>query len=469
MGLRFDPMGGGQFKQAVKSIIEAESQPLKAIQERKSREEAKLKLFQDFKGKFSAVEKALGEISNFRRFRELKADLGDGNGLVSVNIDKEKAEIGSYTIQVDELAARTSVMSNGFEDADDTSLGIGFVVMRLDNGDNAEVFVDGDHASLRGIASLVNAQSNSPVRASVMKDMSDSDAPWKLILTAKKDGQANQVTFPEFYFLDGSKDIYIDNTRDAQNAVVTVDGFPIELESNDIPDFLPGVSLHLKQAKPNQPFNITISEDYQKISGKMKGFVDQTNQILQFIIQQNSIDEKSDTRTTFAGDQSLQGIEYRLRNLMHEGFQANDPSSDDVRLLHMSDLGVEFDKSGMLTFKEDKFTKMIEKDFDGVAEALTGSFGFAYQMKSVLAGYTRGGDGLLQLREHGIKDKIKEMDNQIDARSKILERRQQSLTEQFSRLESSLSNMQRQQQSLSATLPGGGGGGGNAISQLLGG
>ena len=52
MGLRFDPMGGGQFKAALNAIIEAEKQPIKALEKRKETEVAKQKLFGDFKGKF---------------------------------------------------------------------------------------------------------------------------------------------------------------------------------------------------------------------------------------------------------------------------------------------------------------------------------------------------------------------------------------------------------------------------------
>lgn len=467
MGLRFDPMGGGQFKQALKQIMEAESQPVKQLESRKAREEAKLKLFQDFKSKFTGVDKVLGELTSFKTFRELKVDLGDGNNLVSVTLDKERAQPGSYQIQIDSLAARSSILSNGFEDPDEKELGIGFVVMNGENGNSSEIFIDEDHASLNGVASLINAQENSPVRAAVVKDMSDAEAPWRLILTAKKEGLINQISFPEFYFLDGTKDLYIDDEKSAQNATLLMDGFPIELESNDIPDFLPGVSLHLKQARPEQPFTITVTEDHQKISGKLKALVDAVNHVLGFITQQNAIDDKTDTRTTFAGDTGLQTIEYRIRNLLHEGFIAGNPDEENLRLIFMNQLGVEFEKNGQLKFNEEKFTKALEKDFNGIAAAITGSFGFAFQLKEVLSSYTRAGDGILSLRESGLKSRVKDIDNQIDQRMKILDRRHQQLTDQFSKLEVVLSKLQSQQQYLSSTL--GGGGGGSIVSQLMGG
>lgn len=467
MGLRFDPVGGGQFKQAVKAILEAESQPIKTLQARKGREEARLKLFDEFKGKFSTLEKALDDVSSFKKFRELKVDLGDGATQMGVTVDKDKAAPGTYELSIEELAARTSVISNSFSDPNEAVMGTGFVVLDLPDGDSREVFVEEEQSSLNGIARLINEQKDFPIRASVVKDSSDSEKPWKLIMTAKKDGRDNQVSFPDFYFLDGQDDFYLDNNRDSQNAVLKVDGFPIEVDSNDVEDFLPGVNLHLKQANAGKTFTMNITEDFQKISGKVKNLVDQVNGVLQFINSQNQIDKNSDTRTTFAGDSSLQTVEYRLRNMMHEGFGVGDPEADNFKIYFMSDIGVEFDKTGALTFKEDKFTKFMEKNFDSLSEIFTGDFGFAYQMKTLLSGYTQRGSGLLNTREQSLKQRIRNIDDQIDMKQRNLERRQQSLTEQFSRLEASLGAMQRQSQYLSATLPSGGGGG--LVSQLLGG
>jgi flagellar hook-associated protein 2 len=467
LGLRFDPVGGGQFKQMVKQIIEAESQPIHQIEAHKAKEQARLKLFQEFKTKFSGVDKALADLSTLSKFRELKVDLGDGSTLMQVTMDKEKAQPGSYNLQIDELASRTSVISNGFANADEPILGMGYVVMNMSNGESKEVYVDEDKASLRGVAMAINAQADSPVRASVIKDSSDSEEPWKLILSAKKDGAQNQIDIPDFYFMDGDKDLNLDDQREAKNAVLRVDGFPIELESNDVNDFLPGVNLHLKQAAEGKPFTMTISEDSQKMTGKIKTLVDSMNDILGFIGNQNKIDDHTDTTSTFAGDTSLTNIEYRLRNLLHEGFPVGNPDDDKFRWVHLNEIGVEFDKTGKVNFKEEKFTKALEKDFDGITEAITGEFGLAFQMKETISSYTRSGNGLLGVREQGIQARIKQMDQQIDEKTKRLEQRQQSLTDQFSRLEGTLANMQRQQAALSAM--GGGGGGGGLVQQLLGG
>ncbi len=466
MGLRADPIGGGQFKQAVQQIIEAESQPIKSLQARKAKDDARLKLFQEFKTKFSGLDKVLSDFSTFRKFRELKADLGDGANIISLTLDKEKAEPGQYTMQVDELAARTSTISNGFTDANDPGLGMGFITMNLQNGDSTEIYVDDKNSSLYGIASLINREPNSPVQASVIKDDSTPDTPWKLMFTGKKDGATNQIDFPDFYFLDGAEEFYIDDDREAKNAQITLDGFPIELQSNDTTDFLPGVNIHLKQAKPDQPFTITITEDFQKISGKVKGLVDQINQILQFITKQNSIDEHTDTSSSFAGDTSLQSIEYQIRNVLQKGFPTNAEGSDRTAILHLSDLGVEFEKTGQLTFKEDKFNHTLEKNFDAISQSIIGPNGFVSQLRVLFDNYMRGGTGTLSVKEQALRARIKTVDDQIDQKTRNLEKKKQDVVAQFARLEGTLGNLQRQQQYLSASLPSGGGG--NLVSQLLG-
>lgn len=467
VGLRFDPIGGGQFKEAVKQMIQSESRPLHLAEGRKAKEQARQKLFQEFKSKFTGLDSLLQELSSFRKFRILKADVGMGGDLMSVTLDQDRAEPGRYDIEIDQLADRTSLITNGFESPTDPTFGMGFIAFYTVDGDEVDVSVEDKDSSLYGISSAINRSSKAPMTAAVVKDVSEPDAPWKLILSAKKDGEANQLDYPDFYFYGGDDDIYIDDDQESDNAEVSVDGFDIESESNDIKDFLLGINAHLKAADSDKPFTLSISEDYEKISSKVKGIIDKINQVLDFIVKQNTIDEHSDTSTTFAGDLSLQTIEYRLRNLIHEEFPAGDPDDeDDDRTLHLSQLGIEFDKSGHLNFKQDKFQKSLEDDFVSVAQGMVGPSGFISQMRDAISAYTQLGDGLLSIKEQAMQQRMKDIDGEIDEQSRLLDQKQQQIVDRFSRLESTLGNLQRQQQYLSASLPSGGGG--NIVSQLLG-
>ena len=358
------------------------------------------------------------------------------------------------------------MMSNSFSDPNKKVLGLGYISMQMGNGENQDIYVTQDDSSLYGIANKINTLPDAAVKATVLKDSSDPDKPYRLVLSAKKDGAENEVKFPQLYFVDGEEEFYIDRDKGAKNAVLGVDGFEVELNSNESPDFLQGVGVQLKQAKPGQKFTFNIKADHAKVTDKVKKVVDGVNSILDFINKQNQVDEKSDTRGTFAGDTSLQNIEFRLRNLMHEGFGAHFNNEDSFKIIHLSELGIEFDKKGSVTFKEEAFQKALEKDFDGVAEAVSGEKGFVSQLKTVMDGYTQQGNGVLSSREKGIQSRIKQIDESIEMKERNLEKKTQSLTDQFSRLQGSLNNMQKQQSYLSATL---GGSSGSPISQLLGG
>ncbi len=466
MGLRFDPMGGGQFKNALNAIIEAEKQPIKSLEKRKDAEGSKLKLFGEFKGKFTALQGTLGSMIGFNKFKELKAELGDGSQLMGVSIDKEKANVGSWEVEVKELAERSSMISNGFSDPNKKVLGLGYITLNLPEGKTQDIYVTADDASLYGIANKINSVPESAVKATVLKDVTDSEKPYRLVVTAKKDGAENEVKFPQLYFVDGQEEFYVDKDKGAKNALLSVDGFEVELPSNDVPDFLQGVGVQLKQAKPGQKFSFSVKADYQKVSEKVKKVIDGINGVLDFINKQNQVNESSDTKNTFAGDTSLQNIEFRLRNLMHEGFATHTNSEESFKVLHLSELGIEFDKKGAISIKEEKFQKAMEADFEGVAEAISGDKGFVTQLKSVMDGYADSGTGVMAARERGIQSRIKQIDDTIGMKQRNIDKKTESLTAQFSRLQGSLSDMQRQQSYLSATM---GGGGGNPISQLLGG
>jgi flagellar hook-associated protein 2 len=465
MGLRSDPVGGGQFKQAVQQIVEAEMQPVKQMQIRKSKEEAKLKLFQDFKNKFNGLDKSIAEIITTKKLRELKVDLGDGERMISATVDKERANPGKYLLEINALATRNAYISNGFENPDDPVLGAGLIILDPKNESEIEISIQDNASSLRGIASEINKNEKSPVNASVYQDDSDPDKSWKIMLVAKKEGEINNIPKPQFYFFDTDTPISIEDDHDAKNASISMDGFPIESKSNDINDFLTGVNLHLKQAKPHERFFLSISEDYQKMTTKVKNVVDQINQIFQFITSQNSLDERSDTSTTFGGDSSLQTIEYQLRNLVQKEFSFPKTEDQPETKIFLSKIGIEFERNGQLSFKDGKFNKMLEKDPAIITQILSGPTGFGSQLKSVYENYTKSYNGFLGIKEKGLKDRIKQIDEQIDKKMAQVERKKQMVTDQFVKLESTISAMQKQQQYLSATL---GSSGGNSVAQLLG-
>ena len=494
VGLRTEAVGGGQFKQAIKQIVEAESIPIRTLEGRKLKEEAKLKLFQEFKARFQKLDQALSEASSFRQFRELKVDTGTGANQVSATLDANRADHGQYTIEVRRLATPASILTNGLPSADEPLLGLGFVHLGSLESDDAEVTsislaIEDEQSSLSQIAQRINHAPDSPFQASVIRDDTNEETPYRLLITHQRTGEIHTMDAVEFSFGERNMNLWLEEEQEPQNAELLIDGFEIESATNDIEDFVTGVNLHLLQAAPDEPFTLQVVEDLEKISGKMRNLVDQINEILGFIEKQNTIDAQSDTSTTFAGDVSLQSIEYQLRNVLHESYPTTPASLQDLDEaeyaelspgrsflenedhpglsppLRASQIGIEFDKSGKLQFDEAKFNAAMDTRYEEVARGITGERGMVQRLKSVFDNYTRIPSGTLSIKESGLRNRIRQIDQQVDQKTRAIEQRRQNLTEKFARLESSLGAMQKQQQHLSAAL---GSTANNPITQLLG-
>ena len=73
-------------------------------------------------------------------------------------------------------------MTNGFEDPDESYVGVGYIRYDLPNGEQEEVYIGQDDATLNGIARKINQTSNGTITATVVNDGSESDTPWRINL-----------------------------------------------------------------------------------------------------------------------------------------------------------------------------------------------------------------------------------------------------------------------------------------------
>jgi len=439
------PIGGGKFKQVVKDIVHAEGAPIRQIEARKTKEEERLKLFQDFLSKFKKLQEIYKELENLRKFRELKAEW-PAKDLLDVGIDKDFAEPGEYQLQIDQIAGRHSMISDGYESPDD-EIGIGYFTYDLPDGDSKSVYIGPSNNTLKGIVRAINSERPLGLQASLINDGSGSDRSWRVVVAAKNTGVDNDIIYPYFYFLDGDFRFYVDDERPAQNALLQFNGFEIESQANRF-ELLPGVTLELLQGKEDFEFTLNIVPDYAKISAKIKALVDALNAILEFINKQNKLDAHSDTSRTLGGDTTLMTAESRIRNWVFEQFNVGNDWEDEEWFMRLSEVGVRFEKTGLLSFDENKFKKQLMANFDQVANLFSGYGNFIWKIKEMTENFIITDTGVLGGRERGIRDRIKIMDQDITRKEMNLQKREATLRRQFSQLEGLMNSMQGQQQYL---------------------
>ncbi len=454
-----NPLGGGKFKPYVKAIIEAERAPIRQIEGRKAKETEKLKLLQDFMGRVRKMTESLREMENYRKLREIKTDLGENGNLISIDLDKEVAEPGEYQLEVVQLAGRHSMISDGFEDPD-AEIGVGYFWYQLPDGDTRSAYLDSDSNTLKDLVSAINKETDLGLQANLVNDGSGGDAPWRVIIAGKNTGMNEDITYPEFYFVDGDVRFTIDEERPAQSAIVKVNGFEILAPENKISNLIPGATISLKQAKEGQEFTVNITEDVQKIGGKIKAMVDNINAVLDFINKQNQLDDRSDTSRTLGGDGGLRTIEIQLRSLMQNALRVGgDPNDEDTGFyMRPSDLGMRFERSGQLSFSQETFQKKLAGNYQDVADFFVGKGGFVERVKNLTDGLVGMGSGTLLHRERGFRDRMRQMDDQIAQKEIHITRKEDALKQRFANLESTIAAMQGQQafmfQALGATPQG---------------
>lgn len=447
--IRISGMASGLPPDIVEQIMNAEKIPVKNLETKKSIQEETLKMVSDLETKVLDITKNLGELTGVRGFTDTKLISGDPS-IVEGSVDPSASVTGEYSIEVQSLAQKPGALSNGFPDKDQTQIGVGYLRFQTPEGER-EVYVGSGAAStLEGVVKQINA-ANLGVRAMVFEDHKNQEAPYRLMITGLSTGTEEQIEFPTVYLLDGDQDFYFDQSRKGQNAKVKVDGFEVELSENVVKDLIPGVTLDLKQAAPGREVRVSIKEDMEVISGKVKSFVDAYNGALSWIQGQNKLQKGQSGRESLGplgGDSLIRNIESRLRRIIQTpqyGLQ--------TPITRVIDIGIEFNRNGTLNFSEEKFNKALATNPAGVAMFLRGdgfNVGFVPTLKREIGSLTDGQFGALAQRKRGLQDKVDTLNRQIEGKERQLEKKEEQLRRKFSDLEGKMAKIQQQGASLGA-------------------
>ena len=444
--ITFSGINTGLPPNLVDQLIEAEKIPVKQMEAKKAKSEERLKLVMGLQDMVTKIDGTLNSLASVTGFNDIKLESGDPNiltGAADANTPK-----GSWNVEVERLAQRAAALTNGFADKNKTQIGTGYFRFNTPSGKKS-VYINNKNNTLEGAMRAINS-ADIGVRASIVKDMKNPHAPYKLMITGNGIGGAKKIDYPTLYFLDGDQDIYIDKQTPAKNGLIKVDGFEFETSNNTVTDVIPGVTLNIRQAVPGHQVNVTVKEDQAKVSGKVKTFVDTVNSVLNFIQQQNHLDQHTDTSRTLGGDILLREVQDRLTNLIQN------PQYGAGSIKYLWQLGIEITRNGNLKLNQDKFNAVLAKSPDEVRKFFAGDgfkTGFAPQLHQVVMNLTDVGFGPITTRIQGLRDEISRMDQNIDDKNRQLAQKEKMLREKFARLEETMGRLKQQGSSLAAMAP----------------
>lgn len=438
-GISLGGMGSGLPPNIVDQLMEAERMPLKTIETNKGKQENRLKLVQELETKLNGITTTLGGLASTHGFSDMKLNSGDVN-VVNGTVDPTAAANGNWNVEVLELAQKAAAITNGFPDKDKTQIGVGYFRFETPDG-TKEVYINGKNNTLDAAAKTISS-AGLGMKATVINDRSNADAPYKMMITGDSVGGDHAISYPTLYFLDGDQDLFFDDKREAKNGRVKVDGFEFQVGDNTVKDVIPGVTLDLKQATPGRTVNVTVKEDKEVVTGKVKAFVDGVNGVLGFIQKQNALGKESDTTSTLGGDSLLRSVENRMRSLIQ-----NPQMGVGKSINRLSQIGVVFNRAGMLEYDDKKFNDALARNPSDVQHFLAGdgfSTGFIPSVKREIGNVLNTAFGPVAVRKRALQERITRMDDQIANKERQLVKKEENLRNKFARLDETMGRLKSQ-------------------------
>ncbi|MDZ4660880.1 MAG: flagellar filament capping protein FliD [Pseudomonadota bacterium] len=443
--ISFQGINTGLPPNLIEKIMEAERMPIQNLELKKGKTEIKLKLIQDLEAKVGGITGTLGELAGTRGFTDY--ELNSSNPAVVTGIvDPTKTSVGNWNIEVVEMPQKASAITNGFPDKDQSEVGVGYLSFVTADGDK-EVYIDGTNNTLQGVAAKIN-QAGVGIKATIINDRKDKDYPYKLVLASNHVGEDNQIEYPKLYFLDGDQDFFFEDSKQAKNGVIKIDGFEMEISDTKVEDIIPGVTLEIKGADPGKNVSVGVKENQEAVSGKVEGFVKAMNEVMGFVQTQNKMDKTTDTSKTLGGDSILRSVESRMHRIVQDPVLG---TKGDIKRLNQ--LGIVFTRAGTLDFDKDKFRNSLARNSAAVQAFFSGdgySTGFIQMVKRELGAILNASFGPIANRKKGLQHNISAAEDQIARKEKQLEKKEEALKKQFSRLEETMSKLKSQGASLGA-------------------
>lgn len=412
----------------VSQLISAEGQPqLDAIARRETTAKAQLSGLGSLKSALSTFQTAVRKLNDVSLFRTYQAVSSDET---SVKVTAGAGSVaGSHTLQVTHLA-KTQSSTTAAEFAGATEVvGSGTMTFSVGSKTPFSVTIDSANNTLEGIRNAINsAADNNGVTASIINVDSATNPGTtisKLVLTAKDTGLANGFSVA----VTGDADLSRLDTSTPANytvvaaadAVIKIDGQTATRSSNVISDVLQGVTLNLQStALLDTDVNVDIKLDNEAIKKTITDFVTAYNSMTSTINSLGKVaGDTGGTNGALLGDSMLRSVKQELRQLT-----SGPVSSANISFNTLATVGINIDKSGVMAMDGTKLDAALATNLTSVSDVFLSTDGVANRLNAKVGQYLQTG-------------------NSLDSRQTSLNKQLQGFSDQRSRVQLHLDDMQK--------------------------
>ncbi|MGM0554448.1 MAG: flagellar filament capping protein FliD [Pseudomonadota bacterium] len=421
---------GLDLNQIVGDLLNSERVPKEQrFNKREERIEAQISAYG---GLSSGIEQLNGTLNGLSGFELSQSASVSDSSVAEVNANGTAAN-GNFSLQVDQLAQAQSLASAPGDFADsDAEVGAGQLEIQVGGRSAVTINVE-EGQTLRDLRNAIN-ESEAGVTASIVNDGSSA----RLVLNANETGADNTISVNATEDPAGSGLSRLDGTnlvetRVAQDAEAVVNGLTVTSSSNTLDDTIEGLSIELMGTSAS-PVTVSVSEDQGELRDLLQGFVDQYNSLVGQTRELTAFDPEEDESSVLTGDSTVRGIRSRLGDAL-----MNPAEVPDANVQTFAELGIVSNRDGTLTFDTGRYNEAVDSNgFENVSEVVREIGG---RMEEVTSSFV-GPDGLIGTRTDGLRNDLERINQQRENLDTRLERMEQRLVGQFSRLDSAVAQMQ---------------------------
>jgi len=409
-------------------LVDAEKAPQQAIIDQKTATtNASISALGTLQSKLAAFQSALANLKDTSDFNTKTATASDTSLFSATAVTT--ADVGSYNIAVTSIAQANKVASANFANQT-TVVGNGQLTIGVGSSSFNVTITSGVNDTVAGIRDAINeATQSTGVKASLLTVSNGSGGTAvKLVLTSTNTGAANQISVSAtdsdgnntdaaglsqlYYSKSDTTNSRLTEINAAQDASITVDGFPATSSTNTFSSTIPGVTLTVlkpsaldAQSAPVAS-KLTIATDTSSAAKAVQGFVTAYNDLATTFSSLAGYDQTTKTAGPLFGDSSVTLIQSRIRQALTSSVSgaASDLSS-------LAQIGITTAADGTLNFDTNKFSTATDGRFSDLGKLFSGTTGVAGQLNTLIDQFTSTG-GTLKAHQQALSDQLSQLADQ---------------------------------------------------------
>lgn len=449
MDIAFRGIGSGvQVSEIVEAIVGAERAPFESsLNRRQASLTTDISAVGTLRGGIQSIADAIEDLASADKYQQKTISGTDTH--VSLTSTKD-AEVGNYSVKVDQLASAHKLVSTGINETD----AVGEGTLSFTSGTNTFDISVSDTATLNDIRNAINdSTDNESITATIIND----DTGQHLVLTSRETGLANAIKVTADDVSDGSDTdnaglsrlVYdpdalptaitnLSQTTAAADAQITIDGNLIATNStNEFVNVIDGVTVTAKKEHDTgDTSNIGLTANNNNIKTGLENFVKSYNEFIDLTTQLGRA--SSEGAGPLAGDSLLRGVVGKIRQELSSSF-----ASVGSDTLSLNQLGVHTDRYGKLSLDSDELDEQIQKGTVGIENFFIGSDetpGFAASLQTLTELYTES-DGLIQGRIDSKNSQLDKLDDERINFSRRIDALEDRLYAQYNAMDLLVSNL----------------------------